>query len=155
MVFGLNLSLVTFRWIMQSMHSNKKPSTLASATLLPECLIANFILFCNCLGSCSVPGLHCCSQYLLKLRTPRNVRPADRNTFFGSRLLLGENEEHRNYLFIFPSVPKIFDMKNLNDFYNNVLQFPFLLTISKFLGRKPIRLERNNIRIFLLSIRVS
>jgi hypothetical protein len=44
MVCGLNLSLVTFRLIMQSMHFNRKLSTLASATLLPDCPVANSTL---------------------------------------------------------------------------------------------------------------
>lgn len=45
MVFGLNLSLATFRLTMQSMDFNRRLSTLASATLLPECLITNFTPF--------------------------------------------------------------------------------------------------------------
>lgn len=45
MVFGSNLSLVTFRLTMQSMDFNRKLSTSASATLPPECLIANFMRF--------------------------------------------------------------------------------------------------------------
>lgn len=119
MVCGLNLSLVTFRLIMQSMHFNRKLSTLASAILLPDCLLQwpSFLMQFSAL-LCSVAdnvaySMECsscsCRSCLLQIWP-----------------LFWENEEHRNYFLLFSFLKflnSLCEIKKLNNFLQNALIF--------------------------------